>query len=66
MAGTQDYKGKWALVTGASAGIGMALARELARTEPTSSLRRGAETGLRLWPRNSPPRAPRSALWLRT
>jgi short-subunit dehydrogenase len=31
MAGTQDFKGKWALVTGASAGIGVALARELAR-----------------------------------
>lgn len=30
MAGTQDFKGKWALVTGASAGIGTALARELA------------------------------------
>jgi short-subunit dehydrogenase len=31
MASTQDFKGKWALVTGASAGIGVALARELAR-----------------------------------
>lgn len=30
MANTQDFKGKWALVTGASAGIGAALARELA------------------------------------
>jgi short-subunit dehydrogenase len=30
MASTQDFKGKWALVTGASAGIGVALARELA------------------------------------
>ena len=30
MANTQDFKGKWALVTGASAGIGTALARELA------------------------------------
>jgi hypothetical protein len=30
MAGTKDFHGKWALVTGASAGIGMALARELA------------------------------------
>ena len=30
MANTQDFKGKWALVTGASAGIGIALARELA------------------------------------
>ena len=30
MASTSDYKGKWALVTGASAGIGTALARELA------------------------------------
>jgi uncharacterized protein len=30
MAKTQDFKGKWALVTGASAGIGAALARELA------------------------------------
>ncbi len=30
MASTRDYKGKWALVTGASAGIGAALARELA------------------------------------
>lgn len=27
----QNFKGKWALVTGASAGIGVALARELAR-----------------------------------
>jgi hypothetical protein len=27
----QDFQGKWALVTGASAGIGVALARELAR-----------------------------------
>jgi len=27
---TQDFRGKWALVTGASAGIGAALARELA------------------------------------
>ncbi|MGB0066080.1 MAG: SDR family NAD(P)-dependent oxidoreductase, partial [Terracidiphilus sp.] len=26
-----DFNGKWALVTGASAGIGAALARELAR-----------------------------------
>ncbi|HEU5458415.1 MAG TPA: SDR family NAD(P)-dependent oxidoreductase, partial [Terracidiphilus sp.] len=32
MAGsTADFKGKWALVTGASAGIGVALARELAK-----------------------------------
>ena len=31
MANTQDFKGKWALVSGASAGIGTALARELAR-----------------------------------
>ncbi len=30
MASTNDFKGKWALVTGASAGIGVALARELA------------------------------------
>jgi uncharacterized protein len=29
MANTQDFKGRWALVTGASAGIGAALAREL-------------------------------------
>jgi short-subunit dehydrogenase len=31
MANTKDFAGKWALVTGASAGIGVALARELAR-----------------------------------
>ena len=31
MATTKDFSGKWALVTGASAGIGLALARELAR-----------------------------------
>jgi hypothetical protein len=31
MASTQDFNGRWALVTGASAGIGVALARELAR-----------------------------------
>lgn len=31
MAGMEDFKGRWALVTGASAGIGAALARELAR-----------------------------------
>jgi short-subunit dehydrogenase len=30
MANTQDFKGRWALVTGASAGIGVELARELA------------------------------------
>jgi hypothetical protein len=30
MVNTQDFNGKWALVTGASAGIGVALARELA------------------------------------
>jgi uncharacterized protein len=30
MASTRDFNGKWALVTGASAGIGAALARELA------------------------------------
>lgn len=30
MASTQDFNGKWALVTGSSAGIGVALARELA------------------------------------
>jgi len=30
MASVADFKGKWALVTGASAGIGVALARELA------------------------------------
>lgn len=30
MATTSDFKGRWALVTGASAGIGAALARELA------------------------------------
>jgi len=30
MAGLKDFNGKWALVTGASAGIGVALARELA------------------------------------
>jgi len=32
MATTRDFEGKWALVTGASAGIGVALARELARS----------------------------------
>ena len=31
MANVRDFNGKWALVTGASAGIGVALARELAR-----------------------------------
>jgi hypothetical protein len=31
MAETKEFNGKWALVTGASAGIGVALARELAR-----------------------------------
>ena len=31
MASLKDFQGKWALVTGASAGIGVALARELAR-----------------------------------
>lgn len=31
MASVRDFRGKWALVTGASAGIGVALARELAR-----------------------------------
>ena len=31
MASPQDFNGKWALVTGASAGIGVALARELAK-----------------------------------
>jgi short-subunit dehydrogenase len=31
MAKIQEFEGKWALVTGASAGIGVALARELAR-----------------------------------
>src|SRR4051794_25933317 len=31
MASTKDFHGRWALVTGASAGIGVALARELAR-----------------------------------
>jgi uncharacterized protein len=31
MASVQDLNGRWALVTGASAGIGVALARELAR-----------------------------------
>ena len=30
MANTNDFNGKWALVTGASAGIGAELARELA------------------------------------
>ena len=30
MANTREFQGKWALVTGASAGIGAALARELA------------------------------------
>jgi uncharacterized protein len=30
MAGTADFRGKWALVTGASAGIGAALARKIA------------------------------------
>jgi uncharacterized protein len=31
MTATTEFQGKWALVTGASAGIGVALARELAR-----------------------------------
>jgi short-subunit dehydrogenase len=31
MASTRDFQGKWALITGASAGIGVALARELAQ-----------------------------------
>ncbi|MFP5204583.1 MAG: SDR family NAD(P)-dependent oxidoreductase, partial [Acidobacteriota bacterium] len=30
MATAQDFRGRWALVTGASAGIGAAVARELA------------------------------------
>src|SRR3974377_1232352 len=30
MANTTDFKGRWALVTGASAGIGAGIARELA------------------------------------
>ena len=30
MANTSDFRGKWALITGASAGIGVAIARELA------------------------------------
>ena len=34
MAGVDDFRGKWALVTGASAGIGVALAaRQLNRNE---------------------------------
>jgi uncharacterized protein len=32
MASLKDFNGRWALVTGASAGIGAALARELARS----------------------------------
>jgi short-subunit dehydrogenase len=31
MTGTTDFQGRWALITGGSAGIGVALARELAR-----------------------------------
>ena len=31
MQSSGEFRGKWALVTGASAGIGVALARELAR-----------------------------------
>jgi short-subunit dehydrogenase len=31
MANMRDFNGKWALVTGASAGIGISLARELAK-----------------------------------
>src|SRR5947209_16818202 len=31
MASSKDFNGRWALITGASAGIGVALARELAR-----------------------------------
>jgi short-subunit dehydrogenase len=31
MASTRDFQGRWALITGASAGIGVAMARELAR-----------------------------------
>ena len=31
MASVNDFKGKWALVTGASAGIGVALARQGAK-----------------------------------
>lgn len=33
MASVRNFRGKWALVTGASSGIGVALARELARHE---------------------------------
>ena len=44
------WQGKWALVTGASAGIGEAFAVELAAAESTSSSPRVAKTASKVWP----------------
>ena len=53
------------LITGASAGIGAALAHDIRRATATSSCWwRGARTGSPSWPTRSPPRATASRLFL--